>query len=190
MRLRSRRTVDRRAGVRRKNETRRIQIQTSKRERERRRGDRQMKTEAQKSERERERKSHRRWSAQSIQQRIVTAQRPLADPTDDLYDPLCRACVSLFLLSRAAHTFQIASPIQLLSRPAAGTDNRVLRLRTRSHTPDSSGISIIGRTRGPIAACTCGQTHSHTRARASEWTDIVRGLIRHLTTPVLILMRR
>lgn len=37
-------------------------------------------------------------SVQSIQQRIVTAQRPLADPTDDLYDPLCRARVSLFLL--------------------------------------------------------------------------------------------
>jgi len=43
----------------------------------------------------------------SIQQRIVAAQRPLSDLTDDLYDPLCRSCpcISLFLLSRATHYF-------------------------------------------------------------------------------------
>lgn len=102
----------------------------------------------------------------SIQRWIVTVQRPLADPADDLYDPLCRSTrVSHFsFLFRAIHYF-----------PNCFVHSASCPPEERSCTPPRrADVELI-----PIIGFDCVYT----------WIDIVGPLARHLV-PLSILMRR
>jgi len=108
--------------------------------------DRENKTREQKAERQREREREREGEgnsedrrarrrehlaaplAASIQQRIVTAQRPLADPADDLYGPLCRPRPSLFLLSHVTRHFPNGSFHSASRPPEEETRDRAIAL--------------------------------------------------------------